>query len=63
VLRAHVVAVVRTEASITSGDDLVKALRSSRPPSIAIAPGFGSSSHIAVLKLKRRWRPGTAPGR
>jgi putative tricarboxylic transport membrane protein len=45
--------VVRTEASITSADDLLKALRSSRPPSIAIAPGFGSSSHVAVLKLAR----------
>jgi putative tricarboxylic transport membrane protein len=45
--------VVKTEASIKTGNDLVKALRSTKPPSIAVAPGFGSSSHMAVLKLAR----------
>jgi len=45
--------VVNADGPIKTAGDLVKALTSANPPSIAVAPGFGSSSHVAVLKLAR----------
>jgi putative tricarboxylic transport membrane protein len=44
---------VHTGGSIKTGDDLVKALKSSTPPAVGIAPGFGGSNHVALLKLAR----------
>lgn len=45
--------VVHKDSAIRSADELVATLRTARPPSVGIAPGFGSSSHAAVLKLAR----------
>jgi len=44
---------VNSDSPIKTGDDLVKALKNSNPPSIGVAPGFGGSSHVAILKLAR----------
>jgi putative tricarboxylic transport membrane protein len=44
---------VNADSPIKSGADLVKALKSSTPPSVGVAPGFGGSSHVAILKLAR----------
>jgi putative tricarboxylic transport membrane protein len=45
--------VVNAASPLKTAGDLVNALKSSRPPSVAVAPGLGSSSHIALLKLAR----------
>ena len=42
---------VPADGPIKTGVDLVKALKGTSPPSVGIAPGFGSSSHVALLKL------------
>lgn len=44
---------VNANSAIKSGKDLAQALTGSTPPSIAIAPGMGSSSHVALLRLAR----------
>ena len=44
---------VNADSPIKTGTDLVNALRSSSPPSVGVAPGFGGSSHVALLKLAR----------
>ncbi len=44
---------VNANSAIKTGKDLALALASSTPPSIAIAPGQGSSSHVAILRLAR----------
>ena len=44
---------VHANGSLKTGGDLVNALRTSSPPSVGVAPGFGGSSHIALLKLAR----------
>ena len=45
--------VANADGPIKSGIDLVKALKSSTPPSVGVAPGLGGSSHVALLKLAR----------
>jgi putative tricarboxylic transport membrane protein len=45
--------VVQKDSPIKTAADLIAALRASPPPSVGIAPGFGSSSHSAILKLAR----------
>lgn len=45
--------VVNAAGPIKTGADLVKALRGAVPPSVGVAPGFGGSSHVALLKLAR----------
>ena len=45
--------VVNAESPIKTGTDLVKALKTATPPSVGVAPGFGGSSHVAILKLAR----------
>jgi putative tricarboxylic transport membrane protein len=44
---------VNASSPIKTGADLVKALKSATPPSVGVAPGFGGSSHVALLKLAR----------
>lgn len=44
---------VNAKSPIKTGKDLALALTSANPPSIAIAPGMGSSSHVAILRLAR----------
>ena len=44
---------VHANGSLKTGGDLVNALRTSSPPSVGVAPGFGGSNHIALLKLAR----------
>ncbi|MBX9775072.1 MAG: tripartite tricarboxylate transporter substrate binding protein [Xanthobacteraceae bacterium] len=44
---------VNANSAIRTGKDLAQALTTSRPPSFAIAPGMGSSSHVALLRLAR----------
>ncbi len=44
---------VNANSPIKTGTDFVNALRSSSPPSVGVAPGFGGSSHVALLKLAR----------
>lgn len=44
---------VRANGPIKTGGDLVDRLKTSSPPSVGIAPGFGGSSHVALLKLAR----------
>jgi putative tricarboxylic transport membrane protein len=44
---------VNSDSAIKNGVDLVNALKSSSPPSIAVAPGIGGSSHVALLRLAR----------
>jgi putative tricarboxylic transport membrane protein len=44
---------VNANSAIKTGKDLALALTSAVPPSIAIAPGMGSSSHVAILRLAR----------
>lgn len=44
---------VAADGPIKSGADLVKALASPTPPSVGVAPGFGGSNHVALLKLAR----------
>jgi putative tricarboxylic transport membrane protein len=43
--------VVNADGPIKSGNDLVKALKSAKPPTVGVAPGLGGSSHVALLKL------------
>jgi putative tricarboxylic transport membrane protein len=44
---------VNANSPFKTGKDLAQALASSNPPSVAIAPGQGSSSHVALLRLAR----------
>ncbi len=44
---------VNADSPIKTGADLIKALKTSTPPSVGVAPGFGGSSHVAILKLAR----------
>ena len=44
---------VNTDSAIKTGKDLALALAGPKPPSVAIAPGIGSSSHVALLRLAR----------
>jgi putative tricarboxylic transport membrane protein len=44
---------VNANSAIKTGKDLVQALAGPKPPSVAIAPGMGSSSHVAILRLAR----------
>ena len=44
---------VNADSPIKTGADLIKALKASPPPSVGVAPGFGGSSHVAILKLAR----------
>jgi putative tricarboxylic transport membrane protein len=44
---------VNANSTIRTGKDLAQALASPKPPSVAIAPGQGSSSHVALLRLAR----------
>lgn len=44
---------VNIESPIKSGGDLVASMRGAKPPSIGVAPGFGGSNHVALLKLAR----------
>jgi putative tricarboxylic transport membrane protein len=49
----YTVFAVRTDAPIKTGADLIEAMRSSSTLSIGVAPGFGGSNHVAVVKLAR----------
>ena len=49
----YTVFAVRADGPIKSGADLVVAMRSSNALSVGVAPGFGGSNHVAVLKLAR----------
>lgn len=44
---------VNANSPIRTGADLVNALKSATQPTIGVAPGFGGSSHVAILKLAR----------
>jgi putative tricarboxylic transport membrane protein len=44
---------VNANSAIKTGKDLALALAGPKPPSVAIAPGQGSSSHVALLRLAR----------
>ncbi len=44
---------VNADSPIKTGADFVNALKSSKPPSVGVAPGFGGSCHVAILKLAR----------
>src|SRR5882672_3885603 len=44
---------VHAAGPIKTGGDLVNALMTSSPASVGIAPGFGGSNHVALLKLAR----------
>jgi putative tricarboxylic transport membrane protein len=44
---------VNANSRIKTGKDLALALTTASPPSVAIAPGMGSSSHVALLRLAR----------
>lgn len=44
---------VGADNPIKTGGDFVKGLKSSNPSSVGVAPGFGGSSHVALLKLAR----------
>ena len=44
---------VNADSAIKTGKDLALALAGPKPPSVAIAPGMGSSSHVALLRLAR----------
>lgn len=44
---------VNVESPIRSGADLIASMRGAKPPSIGVAPGFGGSNHVALLKLAR----------
>jgi putative tricarboxylic transport membrane protein len=44
---------VNADSAIKTGKDLALALAGPKPPSVAIAPGQGSSSHVALLRLAR----------
>lgn len=44
---------VNANSTIRTGKDLALALAGPKPPSVAIAPGQGSSSHVALLRLAR----------
>lgn len=45
--------VANADGPIKTGNDLVAALKSPKPPSVGVAPGLGGSSHVALLKLAR----------
>ena len=47
----YTVFAVRADGPIKTGADLVGAMGTSSTLSIGVAPGFGGSSHVAVLKL------------
>jgi putative tricarboxylic transport membrane protein len=49
----YTVFAVRADGPIKTGADLVNAMRTSSTLSIGVAPGFGGSNHVAVLKLAR----------
>jgi putative tricarboxylic transport membrane protein len=49
----YTVFAVRADGPIKTGADLVEAMRRSSTLSIGVAPGFGGSNHMAVLKLAR----------
>ncbi len=44
---------VSADNPIKTGTDFVNGLKSPNPPSVGVAPGFGGSSHVALLKLVR----------
>jgi len=52
---------VNADSAIKTGKDLALALTGPKPPSVAIAPGMGSSSHVALLRLARA--AGIDPGK
>jgi putative tricarboxylic transport membrane protein len=52
---------VGADSTIKTGKDLALALAGPNPPSVAIAPGMGSSSHVAILRLARA--AGIDPGK
>ena len=52
---------VNADSTIKTGKDLALALAGPKPPSVAIAPGMGSSSHVAILRLARA--AGIDPGK
>ncbi len=52
---------VNADSAIKTGKDLALALAGPKPPSVAIAPGMGSSSHVAILRLARA--AGIDPGK
>jgi putative tricarboxylic transport membrane protein len=52
---------VNANSTIKTGKDLALALAGPKPPSVAIAPGQGSSSHVALLRLARA--AGIDPGK
>jgi putative tricarboxylic transport membrane protein len=43
--------VANADGPIKSGSDLVRLLKSPKPPAVGVAPGLGGSSHVALLKL------------
>lgn len=47
----YTVFAVPADSAIKTGADLVEAMRTSSTLSIGVAPGFGGSNHVAVLKL------------
>lgn len=49
----YTVFAVRGDSPIKTGTDLVDAMRTSTTLSIGVAPGFGGSNHVAVLKLAK----------
>ena len=49
----YTVFAVRADGPIKTGADLVNAMRTSSTLSIGVAPGFGGSNHVAMLKLAR----------
>lgn len=49
----YTVFAVRADGPIKTGADLVSAMRTSATLSIGVAPGFGGSNHVAVLKLAK----------
>lgn len=49
----YTVFAVRADGPIKDGAALVNAMRTSKTVSIGVAPGFGGSNHVAVLKLAK----------
>ena len=49
----YTVFAIRADGPIKNGTDLVNAMRTSKTLSIGVAPGFGGSNHVAVLKLAK----------
>ncbi|HZP75089.1 MAG TPA: tripartite tricarboxylate transporter substrate binding protein [Pseudolabrys sp.] len=44
---------VAAQGPIKTGANLVAALQQPTPPSVGVAPGYGGSSHVALIKLAR----------